>query len=269
VLVDVEDLVRSHYGGADLEEVILSGLRAAGVDTDALTLEDLAAVDQLHAGFLPATHYLLAQLELSPQTRLLDLGCGIGGPARVAAASYACPVVGVDLSPDFIRVARFFTERLGLNGLVEHRVAAGDRIDVADASFDRAMIVHVGMNIPDKAAVFAEVRRALRPGGTFALFEQMKRSDDPPNYPLPWAEDERSSFVAAPEEYVRLLEAAGFTVTRNEDRTAATAGPGGGSRPALSPAAVFGPDFVERIQNNIAATRAGILAPVLMLAVAS
>lgn len=272
--MDVEDLVRSHYGGDDLEGIILAGLRAAGIDPDQLTVDDLAGVDQLHAGFLPATRYLLDQLDLTPSTRLLDVGCGIGGPARVAAASSSCPVVGVDLSPDFVRVARLLTERVGLHHVVEHQVAAGDRIDFPDASFDRAMMVHVGMNIPDKAAVFAEVRRVLKPGATFGLFEQMKTSEQPPTYPLPWAEDERSSFVAAPEDYVRDLEGAGFTVDRTEDRTAATAGPPNSGPPnegppRLSPAAVFGPRFVTRLDNNIAATRAGTLAPVLILATAT
>ena len=113
----------------------------------------------------------------------------------MAAATYRCPVVGIDLSPDFIRVGRQLTERVGLAGLVDLRVASGDRIDLADASLDRAMIIHVGMNIPDKPAVFAEVRRVLKPGAIFGVYEQMQVGDGEPTYPLPWAEDERSSFV--------------------------------------------------------------------------
>lgn len=264
--MDVDDLVRSHYGGGDLEEVIFDGLREAGIDTDALTVEDLSGVDQLHAGFLPATRYLLEQLALTPEVRLLDVGCGIGGPARVAAATYACPVVGVDLSPDFVRVAQLLTDRVGLAELVKHRIAAGDRIDLADGSFDRAMMVHVGMNIPDKTAVFTEVHRVLRPGAIFGLFEQMQVGEAAPPYPLPWAEDERSSFLCSPAEYTDALETAGFTIVRTEDRTMATAMPTDGPAPRLSPAAVFGPQFIERIRNNIAATRAGDLAPVLVLA---
>ena len=160
-----------------------------------MTVDDLGGLDQLHAGSLPATRYLLERLELDDQTRLLDVGCGIGGASRVAAANYRCPVVGIDLSPEFIRVGRQLTEQVGLAGLVDLRVASGDRIDLDDASLDRAMIIHVGMNIPDKPAVFAEVRRVLKPGGTFGLYEQMQVGRGVPNYPLPWAEDERSSFV--------------------------------------------------------------------------
>ena len=83
--MDVADLVRDHYRGDDLEGAILQALADAGVDTDRLSVADLAPIDQLHAGFLPSTTYLLEQLDLGPESRLLDVGCGIGGPARVAA----------------------------------------------------------------------------------------------------------------------------------------------------------------------------------------
>ncbi len=263
--MDIQHLVRQHYGDADLGERILDGLRDAGVDTDQLTVDDLGGLDQLHAGSLPATRYLLERLELDDQTRLLDVGCGIGGASRVAAATYRCPVVGIDLSPDFIRVGRQLTEQVGLAGLVDLRVASGDRIDLADASLDRAMIIHVGMNIPDKPAVFAEVRRVLKPGAIFGVYEQMQVGDGEPTYPLPWAEDERSSFVETAEAYALALQSTGFVVEHTEDRRAATAGPPG-PEPRLSPAAVFGPSFAERIANNIAATRAGILVPTVMIA---
>lgn len=79
-------------------------------------------VDELHAGFLPATHYLLDQLDLGRQSRLLDVGCGIGGPARVAGQLYAARVTGVDLTPGFVAAASALSERLGLSdrGLSRH-----------------------------------------------------------------------------------------------------------------------------------------------------
>ena len=269
--MDVADLVRGHYGGVDLHAGILAGLTAAGVDADRLTVDDLSAVDQLHAGFSGATRHLLGHLDLRPDTRLLDVGCGIGGPARLAAAEFGCRVTGVDLSPDFVATARSLTTLVSLTDRVDFRVASGEDLGVDDASFDAAMMVHVGMNIPDKAAVFTDVRRALRDGGTFAVFEQMRVGDGDLPYPLPWAEDDRSSFVASPAEYARDLGSAGFSVIVTEDRTAETSGPPGppgppDGSPSLSPMAVFGPEFGRRIGNNIAATRAGLLAPVLILA---
>ena len=272
--MDVADLVRQHYGGVDLQAGILAGLAGVGVDIDHLTVDDLSAVDQLHAGFSDATRHLLSRLGVGPDSHLLDVGCGIGGPARMAAADHGCRVTGVDLSPDFVATATSLTARVGLTDLVDFRVASGDDLGVDDASFDAAMMVHVGMNIPDKAAVFTDVRRALRDGGTFAVFEQMRVGDGDLPYPLPWAVDARSSFVASPDEYARDLESAGFSVIATEDRTAQTAGPPGGpapqdGSPRLSPMAVFGPEFGRRIGNNIAATSAGLLGTVLILARAS
>ena len=261
----VPDLVRGHYRREGLADGVLHALEQSGVDITALTASDVAPIDQLHAGGAPATAYLLGQLALDQRTRLLDVGYGIGGPARLAAASHASPVLGIDLSPDFVDAARTLTDRVGLSSLVEHQVSSGESLAFEDATFDRAMMIHVGMNIPDKAAVFAEVRRVLRPDGVFGLYEQMRTADGDLPYPLPWAEDERSSFVETAETYGELLRTAGFTVAKVENRMAAQAGPGTGPS-QLSPAAVFGPGFTERIGNNMAAARAGMLAPLVILA---
>ncbi|MFL6064988.1 MAG: class I SAM-dependent methyltransferase [Friedmanniella sp.] len=264
--MEVRDVVLGHYGRADLEDIVLRALAEAGVDPARMSAADLGGLDQLHAGGRAATEVLLARLQLGPQTRLLDVGSGIGGPARAAAAAYGCAVVGVDLSPDFIRTADALTARVGLSRLVQYRVVAAESLGFEDASFDRAMLVHVGMNLPDKPAVFREVRRVLRPGGLFGLFEQVRTGYGPLTYPLPWAEDASTSFLADRAGYVEDLQAAGFAVQQVEDRAAATADRGGAGDRRLSPGAVFGPSFSERVRNNLAATRAGLLAPVLMVA---
>lgn len=264
--MDVRDLVRGHYTSEDLVGGILGALADAGVDVDHLSVADLAAVDQLHAGGAPATDHLLQRLALERGGAVLDVGCGIGGPSRMAADRYGVRVTGVDLTPDFVDAATALTDRVGLGDLGTFAVTPGEALPFDDGSFDAAMMIHVGMNVPDKRAVFAEVRRVLRPGSTFGLYEQMRRGDGPLTYPMPWAEDERSSFVETAEDYVAALEAAGFGSIEVEDRTAAASGPpppGG-----LSPAAVFGPAFVERIGHNVAATRAGLLGAVLILATA-
>jgi MPBQ/MSBQ methyltransferase len=135
-----------------------------------------------------------------------------------------------------------------------------------DGTFTRAMLIHVGMNIVDKASVFAEVRRVLEPDGLFAVYEQMRVGDGDLTYPLPWAEDESSSFVETREHYRELLDAAGFTIDSDDDRTAAVAAAGPPAPGALTPGDLFGPGFAERIGNNVAATMAGTLAPILIVA---
>jgi MPBQ/MSBQ methyltransferase len=261
--MDVRELVRGHYGAGDLSEAILAALAGAGTDLSRLTAEDLYPVDQLHAGGAPSTRHVLDALGVSAGQRLLDVGCGIGGPARLAAERGA-EVTGVDLTEDFVTAASELTARVGLAERATFVTAPGETLPLEDASFDVALMVHVGMNVPDKQAVFTEVHRVLRPGARFGVYEQVRTGEGDLPYPMPWAVDARSSFVEPVDAYAAYLEDAGFTVEEVEDRTSSTLGP----PPAgtLSPMAVFGPAFGERIGNNVAATRAGLLGAVLVVA---
>ena len=263
--MDVRELVTAHYGAEDhVASVLLAAVAEAGVDVEHLSAEDLAPVDNLHAGGAPATAYLLDQLPIGQGARLLDVGCGIGGPARLAA-SRGFRVTGVDLTPAFVVAATELTHRVGLDGRADFVCTAGQELPFGPGSFDGAMMIHVGMNIPDKEAVFAQVHRVLTPGAPFGVYEQMRTGAGDLPYPLPWADDERSSFVETVEEYAGHLEAAGFTVHSTEDRAPAIAAAG---RPpgGLSPEAVFGPAFVDRIANNMAATRQGLLGSIVLVA---
>lgn len=267
--MDAADRVREHYRRPDLEGVVLAALRRAGLDVAALRVEDLYGLDQLHAGSVAATSYLLDHLGLHADGTLLDVGCGIGGPARLAAARYGCRVTGIDLSPDFVDLARSLTERVGLGALVRFDLGSATDLPYEDGSFERAMLNHAGMNIADKARLFTEVRRVLAPGGRFAVYEQMRTGDGDLPYPLPWADDERSSFVEQPERYAELLAAAGFTLELDEDRTAAVAAAGSPPPGALTPGDLFGPAFATRIANNVVAATDGTLGAVLMVATAA
>ncbi|SDS32303.1 class I SAM-dependent methyltransferase [Microlunatus soli] len=264
--MDERDLVRSHYARPDLSGAVFAALAARGVDVAHLSAHDLYPVDQLHAGFAAATEYAVRRLGLRPGDSLLDVGCGIGGPSRLAATITPARVTGVDLSSDFVGAARRLTERVGLAGRVTHDVAAGAALPFEDHLFDAAMMIHVGMNIADKRAVFAEVHRVLTPGSRFVIFEQMRVGPGELSYPMPWADDERSSFVESPQSYTSYLIEVGFSVDDTEDRTAATLDPPAVGPDDLSPRVIFGPDFTERIANNLAASRAGVLGAVLLLA---
>jgi MPBQ/MSBQ methyltransferase len=260
------DLVNDHYARSELTETILAALAEHGIDIDHLTVQDLYPVDQLHAGFAAATEYVVGRLGLGPDADLLDIGCGIGGPSRLAATTTSARVTGIDLSSDFVGAARRLTERVGLADRVSHEIAAALAMPFEDDTFDAAMMIHVGMNMPDKTAVFTEVHRVLRPGSRFAVLEQMRVGPGDLPYPMPWGDDERSSFVETAEQYAAHLTAAGFAVEDVEDRTAATVAVSPGGPAGLSPQIVFGPEFEKRIANNIAGTRSGILGAVLVLA---
>ena len=262
--MDVRELVTGHYGAAeDLATRILRALAGAGVDTDHLRPPDLFPVDQLHAGGAPASAHVLERLGVTPGTRLLDVGCGIGGVSRMAAAAGAT-VTGIDLTPEFVETARTLSAHVGQGERTTFLTTDGEATPLDDGSFDAAVLVHVGMNLPDKTAVFTEVHRLLRPGGRFALYEQVRTGDGELTYPLPWAEDERSSFVETVDDYRAHLRRAGFEIEDAEDRTPITLGP-----PPQGPvgnAVVFGPPFVQRIAHNVAATKAGLLGAWLLVA---
>jgi SAM-dependent methyltransferase len=216
--MDIGEPVRQHYSGDDLVGGILSALSTAGQDASSITVSDLAAADQLHAAGPAATRRLFEQLHLGPGSRLLDAGSGIGGPAHLAAAEFECSVASTSLQTS----SRRLSSLVGLSSAVEFG-CVGSRTRFPDASFDRASLIHVGMNIPDKAAVFAEVHRVLTSGGILGIYEQLRIGKGDLTYPLPWAVDERSSFVASPDEYERDRAAAGFRVLRQENRMSAVA----------------------------------------------
>lgn len=261
--MDLRDLVRGYYGTGGLTEAVLNALSSAGVDVEHLQAADLAPVDHLHAGGAAATQHVLDRLGLRPGLRLVDVGSGIGGPARMAATSGA-EVTGVDLTPEFVDTATELSVRVGMADKARFVASPGESLPFEDQSFDAAVMIHVGMNIPTKDAVFSEIHRVLAPGGRFALYEQMSAGDGDLAYPLPWAQDGRTSFLESIEDYRRHLETAGFAVDEVEDRTDVLLGP----RPpaSLSPADVFGAAFAEAAGNWMAATRSGVIRSVLVLA---
>lgn len=211
--------VEDHYERGHSLHHIVESLRHGGVDPDAPSVTDLAPFDQLHVGGLAAAQYLAGVLPVGPGDLVLDVGSGLGGPARILAQARDCRVLGIDLTEAFVDIATELTQRTGLDERVEflHRNATDTGLD--DASFDAAWQVHVGMNIPDKAAVFREVRRVLRPGATFLVYDVMRLPDMPaPEFPLPWATDPAHSHLRTPEAYTADLEAAGFRVEGVEHR---------------------------------------------------
>jgi ubiquinone/menaquinone biosynthesis C-methylase UbiE len=152
-----------------------------------------------------ATAELASASGVGPSASVLDVGCGIGGPARSLAAMFGCRVIGVDLSPAFIDAANYLTTRCGLASRVSYQL--GDALDLPfeDSAFDVLFLQHVAMNIQDRPALYEEVARVLKPGGRFATYDLVLRQGDVV-YPVPWARDASTSFLA---ERTRYKESSG------------------------------------------------------------
>ena len=213
-----EAAVAQHYGVENLEEKILRAFEAAGKPRDSLTLDDLAGIDEFHVGGRDATEALAAQLPLRTGMKLLDIGSGIGGPARYFASQHGCDVTGVDLTAEFVRTARALTSRVAHQLAVRFEQASALDLPFAPQSFDGAYLFHVGMNIADKPKLFAEAHRVLRGGGWLALFEVMRAGQGELGFPVPWASSSAESFVATVAEYQEALAGAGFRIIAQRDR---------------------------------------------------
>lgn len=273
-MTDVESRVATHYSGATLLENIKTALAAAGADAERPTLDDLKPVDEFHTGGREATDALLDQLSITPETRVLDIGCGIGGPARYVASRTGAHVRGFDLTPDFVATGTALSEMAGIADKTTFQVGNALDMPEPDSSIDLALMFHVGMNIADKQTLFAEATRVLVPGGTFALFDVMKVSDRPLTFPFPWAEQADFSFVETPQIYRAAAAAAGLVpmVERDRsdfakdffDRVSARIADEGGP-PPVGIHLLMHETGKQKIENYVAHLNAGDIAPVEMI----
>ena len=270
-----DEEVSKHYSHGSLLEEIQEAITKLGKTVDSVTIEDLSPVDEFHIGGRFATEHFLEQLNLSRQGHLLDVGCGLGGAARFVADRYNYQVTGIDLTQEYIDTGNVLCAWVKLDKHITLQQGSALSMSFPDESFDGGYMMHVGMNIDDKAQLFNEIYRVLRPGALFGVYDVMRDKDGELTYPVPWATDNSTSNLSTPELYMQALCDAGFEVSTENNRrdfaldffkqlrakTEASGGP-----PALGLHTLMQESTADKIKNMIENISENYIAPVEVIA---
>lgn len=264
------DPVLEHYGTAPLWDRVRHALDAAGLGGDRIEWAQLAPVDEFHVRGLVAARELAAALGPRPGEAVLDVGSGLGGPARLLAAEYGCRVTGADLNPEFVEVATRLTARCGLDERVRFVAADALALPFADGEFRHVITQHVAMNIADRAGLYAEIARVLAPGGRVAVHDVVAGDGKPLRFPVPWSTSPETSHLLTADQTRGVVARAGFAEVSCRDQTqlsaewfgARFAAPAGGGALPFGLPVIMGPAFLEMSRNlaaNLGDGRVGVL----------
>lgn len=215
-----ESSLNTHYGREGLGDRIIAALRDTGINPESVTTDELSPVAEFHIGGQSATLELAQSAGMGPGMRVLDIGSGLGGPARTLAQHYGCKVTGLDLTEEFCRVATMLTELCGMQERVTF--LHGNALDMPfeNASFDLVWTQQAGMNIENKLRLYQEVNRVLAIGGRLVFQEVLRGPQSPLLLPVPWAREAGLSFLQPPDAIRDLLAKAGFREMIWHDATA-------------------------------------------------
>lgn len=267
--------VADHYSHGNLLKAIQDAITKLGKTVDTVTIEDLGPVDEFHIGGRVATENFLDQLEFSEKDHIIDVGCGLGGAARFVANKYSSHVNGIDLTAEYIETGRALCTWVRLDKQITLQQGSALSMPFENETFDGGYMMHVGMNIEDKARLFAEIYRVLRPGASFGVYDVMRNKDGDLAYPVPWAAEKSTSALATPEQYRQALGDAGFEVFKENNRrdfavdffkalrakTEASGGP-----PPLGLHTLMQESTAVKVKNMIENISADYIAPVEIIA---
>lgn len=260
----MNDKVSTHYtADGGLAGKIAGGLRMKGLETGDFRAADLEAVDEFHFRGRAATLELIAEMDLSATSNVLDIGSGLGGVARTIADVAGCRVTGIDLTEEFCDAATAISQWVNLGDRTEFHQGDATNLPFSDDQFDFAVTVHVAMNIPRKDRMYREAQRVLKPGGMFVVYDILQGEGGDMLYPAPWAGEPSISHLATPDEMETLLADAGFKILKSTDSTLAslewlelrTANSGSKSPLPVTIQLLFGEMFPKMVSNQLIGLR--------------
>jgi len=267
---EVDERISGHYGWPGLMDAIENELRRNGIKPEDVTVAQLAPLDNYHAFRLAGTVALAAAAGISAADRVLDVGGGIGGPARQLADRFGCNVTVVDLTPEYCTIGETLTRWTHLTDRVSFVHASALDMPFDDASFDVVWTQHASMNISDKDGLYREVARVVRPGGRFAFFDILAGPNQPVHFPVPWSAEPSFSFLRSPAETRALIAQNGFRETTwltgadlKAELDRAEEGDAGGQEPLLDSSLLNGPDSAAMGENVARNLKEGRIVPVI------
>lgn len=271
---NIKQVHQAEYAAPNLGARIVAALEDAGIHPDDWVPDVLGPADQIHGGGLAQTKAHAEMVDITPDMYLLDIGCGIGGPARYFAWAYDVHVYGIDLTDEYIEAAQLLTEKVGLSDQVFFEVGDATKLPYEDGEFDMAWAMNVTMNIEDRAGFYAGVHRVLKPGGKFCISEAGLGPGGAPYYPLTWARDPEYSFLLPPDDMRGLLEESGFRIVEWVDETSrreasADGRPAAEAKPVDTPLTIQmtrGDDYLDRRKNSGRSFKEGRLTNIMLVA---
>lgn len=198
---------------------VLAALDARGIARDAITEAELSAHDQDHYGGIGALERLMGVARFVPGDRVLDVCCGIGGPARYVAWKTGCRVTGLDLTASRVEGARELTALAGLADRVDFLHGDALRMPFGPASFTAVMSQEAFAHVPGKPTLVAQCARVLRPGGRLVFSDITHAGGLGADDAARLFEGMRFSEIATAADYAGWLHAAGMELVATVDLT--------------------------------------------------
>ncbi len=214
-----ENAVNNHYGISGILKSILDGLESSGKDLNSLTPGDLAPIDEFHTRGKESTIEIAKLAEIQPDQSILDVGCGLGGSARYIADQFGCSIMGLDLTKEYIDVAKKLTEFVGLTDKISFKQGSALELPFPSGHFDIVWTEHTQMNISNKERFYGELSRVLKPKGRLVFHDIFAGDAVEPYFPAPWAEHESLSSLCTQEQAKTSIQNSNLTIEKWVDKS--------------------------------------------------
>ena len=185
-------------------------LRTNYSDIGVAVMQAMYSDGYLSIGGIESTNELAQLAGIDEAVRVLDIGCGLGGPMLQLAESFGCSVTGIDLVESSVDRARLRSVERGLQELASFEQADATTLPFGDGAFDVVWGQDAWCHVPDKAAVLVEANRVLRSGGTIAFTDWLADTGMSSTEREKALDAALSATAASVDQYLTMLSDAGF-----------------------------------------------------------